>query len=458
MEYSLSFAERAPEDPHEREDLPRPSRIQRALRSLLAPVLLGGAVAATTLPPPAEGESPPPQEEKKAEDPILFRLRQEIPALITDLNHSHFRVREQAQRRLREIATEWVKMKQQLFPLLPLLRPTKEHSTEQSRRLQSVLAAHEHEELQLLWRPTMVSIPPQWQGRDRPMLTDVLRELSSQTGYHLAQSRLTTQEELQQKKIAFPQGGQRTFWEVGKVVHDTLGNLQWDVRSDGRLQYSIPYPRSQWTCPKGAAMAMLHALHSKEDVALSVTLEPKLIFRSVAVEQWAVVGENGKTVTIREPAQQSRMLAGIKLPSIPNARKAQLSATVRIIAHEPVTVQIAHLKKGQDIMKTPSFTLRFQDSREEPEHRLGQWPMIWRVRVTSPNHRAIVEEQVSLIRCRAFNAKGQLIVARSAEWGGGWAEAFEWAFWEEPSRIEFIVPGRTTTRTETFTFADVPLP
>lgn len=294
------------------------------------------------------------------------------------------------------------------------------------------------------------------------MLTDVLRELSSQTGYYLVQSRLPTQQELQSRKIAFPTGESKTFWEVGTVVRDTLGSVGWEIRSDSALQYGVPHSRNQWACPKGAAMGMLHALYdsekNEENVALSVTLEPKLICGNVAVEQWEVLGENGNKAVVREPAQQSRMLVGIKLPSIPKARKALLSVTATITAHEPVTVPIAHLKKGQDIMKTPSFTLQFQGVQETPERQINQRPMVWRVQVISPEEYAIVAPQMHLIRCRAFSAKGQLILARSAQWQHQWALAFQWEFWEEPSHIEFVVPGHTTTKTETFTFADVPLP
>lgn len=451
MEKNLPFEQQIPHSSTEREAT-HSSRLQKTMRSILTPILLGGAVTALAVPLSVEGKDPVKQE-RKEEDLLLAKLKQEIPALIADLDSDAFPVRERAQRRLEQISVEWVKVKQKTFPLVALLQRKDGYSFEQQRRLERVLAAHEHEELQLLWRPTMVNIPPQWQGKDRPMLTDVFRELSSQTGYRLVNSRILTQEELQRKKIAFPAGGSQTFWGVGKVVHDRIGNLSWYARSDDAIDYHYSNATFQCACPSGAAVALVESFKGKE-AWFSIALEPKLILGGITALRGEVVAENGKTMEVRcESYDRAQSEISLYLPSIPGAEKATLRMTVTIDAYEPAVVPIEDLRKEQEVpTEHDAFTYvgcegGLQSGKEK----------LWMVRSRAKGDMdwGAVKRMQGMIRCQASDACGE-----SLPWRGegmtddGWLRTFT----GEPAHVRFIVPQRRTVKTMTFEFPDVPLP
>src|SRR3989338_822690 len=76
------------------------SFIQKTMRAIYAPVLLGGALVAGAAAPSADiAAQNPIKEERKEEDPLLAQLRQEISSLIADLDSEKYQVREKAQRR-----------------------------------------------------------------------------------------------------------------------------------------------------------------------------------------------------------------------------------------------------------------------------------------------------------------------------------------------------------------------
>lgn len=422
-----------------------------------------------------------PREAQKAEDPALAALRVAMARLIADLDSSHFRDRERAQARLRQLVTEWVRLKKEPIPFESLLI-AKGYSAEQSQRLEKVYAAYDTEKTNLLWRPTAFVLPKEWEKRKTPpSVAELLKELEVQSWRPISlrlpprtpwdRDRADTlerqiPEKLQGKTLLEALAAVRKAAGESYALHHWFDDSLMIEDVSHHKSYAFTRPLRTWTDAKGSLLAQLSGPYPESTpqgynrMSVDLLTEPKIILGQARIVHAKGTAETGKEFTIDVEGIATEFLrAGrgfsVRIPPVPGAKKVSLSLEMECVGHVPMTVPIADPKKGQEIV-TPFCKLQFQGVHGTRERRTDQ-RMIWQARTTTPEEYHTVLERTHLLRCRAFDVKGQ----RIQSYGSGaqnWPQAtFVWEFLEEPHRLEFLIPGRSTTTTQTFTFPDVSL-
>ena len=193
-------------------------------------------------------------------------------------------------------------------------------------------------------------------------------------------------------------------------------------------------------------------------MAVNIFSERKLILGNARLVRGQGTAGDGKAGKIESEVHQSVPSwpgFSVRVPLSSNAKTASLSLEVECTGYVPVSVPVADVKKAQSI-KTPFGILQFQEVCGTKERRTDQ-RMIWQVQTTTSEEYSCILSKMPLIRCYAFDAKGHPISAYGFSAWNWPVSTFVWEFWEEPSRIAFAIPGRSTVRTETFTFPDISL-
>lgn len=431
--------------PDVRETAP-PSLVRRTMRTLLAPVLLGGALAAGAAAPSADSAAQSPvKEERKEEDPLLAKLRQELVPLIVDLDSDSFRIREQAQRKLEQMVLGWVREKQQVFPLIASLATKGGHSLEQQRRLGKILAAHEGMELQLLWRPTIFREPPEWKERkDSPTAREVLAALEKQTGQKISLDSQGIAEGIVADKL-----DGRTFWEVleqaGKKCMVHRGH-------DGSLAlWADAYTRATSGNVLGQAyLRHCHPFDQTRQINVHFLMEPSLLSGGAFITKADGVTDKGRKIACGGVDEWGN----VTLPFEEGEQSIDLTVTACLRGYE------TRVETMRDCTKAAKFPVRAHELQVLGKTKsMDARPAYWSVNAQllgGDNEYEQYERYVLInaIQCRAFDAKG--VPIPEAGFGGG-ASKWEWRFYSEPHSVELMLPGRMTTAEKTLTFKGIPL-
>ncbi|OGJ57559.1 hypothetical protein A3H22_00805 [Candidatus Peribacteria bacterium RIFCSPLOWO2_12_FULL_55_15] len=421
-----------------------PSFIQRTVRTLLAPVLLGGTLAAGAAVPSADVAAQIPiKEERKEEDPVLAQLRQEIFSLIADLDNEKYQVREKAQRRLEQIAIGWVLEKQRVFPLVAALAPKGGYSLEQHRRLGRILDAHEREELGLLWRPTIFREPPEWKERkDSPTAREVLAALGKQTGQNISLDSLP--QGLAESAVAEKLDG-RTFWEAleqaGKkcmVYRGRDGSLAlWgDERCVRAASGNILGQVQVWHC---------HPYDQMRQICVRLLMEQSLLPGGEFITKADGITDKGRKVACDMEEWN------ITLPFEDGEQSIDLTVTVVLRGYEK---RVETLKNLAKIAKFPvgSYELQILGASKSTDSQSAYWSIEARLLGEDNEY----EKQIlsNAMQCRAFDADGKPVAVAGF---GGSTSSWGWEFRAEPHSIELVLPGRVTTAEKTLVFKGIPL-
>ncbi len=421
-----------------------PSVIQRTMRTLLAPVLLGGALAAGAAVPSADVAAQTPiKEERKEEDPMLAKLRQEIPLLIADLDSEKYQVREKAQRRLEQLAVGWVLEKQRVFPLVTALAPKGGYSLEQQRRLGRILDAHEREELRLLWRPTIFREPPEWKERkDSPTAREVLAALGKQAGQNISLDSLP--QSIAESAVMDHLDG-RTFWEVLERAEKKCTVYR---GRDGSLVL--------WAderCVRAAGGNVLGQAHVRHchpcdqtrQIDVRFLMDPSLLPGGAFITKADGVTDKGRKVACDVEE------GDITLPFEEGERSIDLTVTVVLRGYEKRVETLKNLTKSAKF-PVGSYELQILGVSKSTDARPASWSID--VRLTGEDDRYERQTLANAMQCRAFDADG-IPIAISGYCD--WAAKMVWDFRAEPHSIEIDLPGRVTTAEKTFVFKGIPL-
>ena len=436
------------------------------------PLLLASALACSMGFAVTSDAQEEPKEARTVEDPNIAALWAQMTKLIADLDSKEFTVRAKAHKELEEFAVDWVKMRKKTFPLESLLTAAKGQSLEQSRRLERISESYENEKGKLLWLPTKFQVPEVWkEWKTPPPVSEVLKELEVQSGRSiLLKSPKDVLERPMKEALR-----EKTLLEVLEAVRRSTGDTYVIAGTfDESLSISDPSknelygffkPLWTWTDAKGSVLVQLSGGFPEDTrkeykaMGVKVLTERKLILDQARVVSGVGTTDTGQGFSIEDNTDHQFPQSGqglyIYVPTIPEVKTARISLTVECIGYAPVSVPIVDVKKGQEI-KTQVGALQLHGVSGTTERRTDQ-RMIWQVKTTTPEDYSYIVSRIHLIRCRAFNAKGQPIRAYGSGSQNGPAATFEWEFWEEPFRIEFIVPERSTMTTETFTFSNVSL-
>ncbi|MBI2524130.1 hypothetical protein HYW11_02875 [Candidatus Peregrinibacteria bacterium] len=396
------------------------------MRTLLAPVLLGGALAAGTAAPSADVAAQNPiTEARQEEDPLLAKLRQEISSLIADLDSEKYQVREKAQRRLEQLAVGWVLEKQRVFPLVTALAPKGVYSLEQQRRLGKILDAHEREELQLLWRPTIFREPPEWKGRkDAPTVREVLAALEKQTG-------------------------QRIHLEKCDIYRLRDGSLRVYAEDHGvyAMEGSV----------LGRAYTRQHGHPLDPERKIDVNFLTEIALGDAFITEAIGVTDKGRKCTL---AEKSMMEGWSRTPESEThlvmsfeegEQSIDLTVTVVLRGYETRVETLKNLAKSAKF-PVGSYELQILGASKSTE----AWPAYWSIDAQLLGGEDEYEWQrlVNAMQCRAFDAMGRPIAASGFSSS---ASGFGWQFHAEPHSIELVLPGRCTTSEKTLLFKGIPL-
>ncbi|MBI1934532.1 hypothetical protein HY464_00115 [Candidatus Peregrinibacteria bacterium] len=428
------------------------------MRTLLAPVLLGGALAAGTAAPSADVAAQNPiTEARQEEDPLLAKLRQEISSLIADLDSEKYQVREKAQRRLEQLAVGWVLEKQRVFPLVTALAPKGVYSLEQQRRLGKILDAHEREELQLLWRPTIFREPPEWKGRkDAPTVREVLAALEKQTGQriHLEQSK-----EFADGAVTGKLDG-RTSWEILERLRQPAGG-KCDIYRlrDGSLRvYAEDHGvYAMEGSVLGRAYTRQHGHPLDPERKIDVNFLTEIALGDAFITEAIGVTDKGRKCTL---AEKSMMEGWSRTPESEThlvmsfeegEQSIDLTVTVVLRGYETRVETLKNLAKSAKF-PVGSYELQILGASKSTE----AWPAYWSIDAQLLGGEDEYEWQrlVNAMQCRAFDAMGRPIAASGFSSS---ASGFGWQFHAEPHSIELVLPGRCTTSEKTLLFKGIPL-
>lgn len=452
--------------PSSKREIAYPSLVQRAMRSILTPILFGGAIATTAVMPSVDVEAKDPvKEERKEEDPLLTKLRQEIPALIADLDSNKFLVREQAQKRLQQIAVEWVTREQKPFPLVSLLQGKDGYSLEQQRRLERVLAVHEHEELQLLWRPTIFQEPLEWQGRkDPPRVREALTALEQQTGKRVI---LRWAENFADNPVPHSLHG-KTFWELLTLLEKSA-RRPFDIYQSFDSTFSIYLEQPGVRAINGNVLGRAYTRKrnptdqqdGRRTIQMSVIAE-SLPLADLTIMKAEGVTNTGRRIDLKEQLNIDPLgrvwprtpgtWTNLTLPEEKGEQNIDLTVTVLLHGYDLRKPQLVLDLKKPTTFRMGNYDLHITGVSKSQPGESEYWSVNAQL-----NGRENECEQWCLInamRCQAFDAQGRPIEiagfsGNAGEWG--------WHFRAQPSSIQLLLPGRSTSIQKTLVFNRIPL-
>lgn len=430
---------------------PHPSLMSRAIRRIVAPIIIGGAavVAAPSL--PVEGQEVT-KSDQKAEDPALQATRLEMQRLIRELDSERYRVREQAGKTLERMAVEWVTTKQAPFPLASLLMPSHKHSLEQQRRLTRIFGTHEREELGLLWRPVVFREPSEWKERKTPpRLSEVLSVLGKQAG-----RRITLARSVEDRAVEGSFDG-KTFWQVLTALRGPAGCTYGPyVRPDGHVTL---YPDAGDTyVVDGNTLGRLRRCFAHPcDPECRIDMEviaDVLPIADLQILTATGVTDKGRKVELLDErtvtGQWSPKSATVLTVAVEEGEE-RMDATVTVLFHGYET----RVEAVRDCTKKMTFSVGPYELCLSAKHREAERGPPWSIgiRFSGEREEDAYDQQrlLNAIQCRAFDAKGAPV-----ECVGPWDATWRF-FAAEPHRLELVLPLRSTTMQKTFTFKGVPL-
>lgn len=414
-------------------------------------------MAGSALLPLAIAEPVFAQEPKTNVQEITGIARSDIQHLLRDLDDDRFIVREKASGELAEKAIQWIKSHGQNLSWKEWILPQEKYSLEVCKRLERILEVVAQEERKLLWLPTRMTIPKEWQNRDTPpTCSAVARLLKEQTGIEI---NFKIPEGTPEPKISDILD-ELNFWQIVECIRKSFGP-HYDV-SQGESGNITIYPASlstierKYTCDGAVSgelwQSQLEEKKGHTTFGLLLRSEHKIPFG-----YWRIVSVRARTKAGTEQTCDVSQSAGIR-PDLPyihipydDAQTVDLTITCALTGYTTKTLTIKN-PTIQDVYLNRLCAIAY-DGMEERHHF---WAITGRLGVHIIN--ATYNEKALSAGLRLLGYADDHLITQKCdyEWDGA-SFSFEWLVSKKPKELILEVPEYEVPHTVTLRFFDVPL-